>query len=169
VPRNKEKLKLTRITKLDDIYTEFVFDNGIAFQRRNEHLDPNVNLHVNLVVYVESITNGESAMVTGMWVPEQGWAFRMTAEDLADYAKDLSALLHTQRNRARAELRSYISLALLEGLKEQVGVTPVVGLYDGDGDPGETGEVTLGGPIRLDILAQFVMDAMDQAKSAGAR
>lgn len=157
VARDKVKVKLVRITKMDEKFTEFVFENGQAFQRRTEGLNPDIKLHVNLVVFVETI---QGQLVTGMWVPEQGWVFRMTSEELADYAKSLSTEMHNQRLRALEELKGFVALALLEGIKEQVDV-------DITGDLAEA--VTLSGPIQLDTLAQFVMDAMETAKSAGAR
>lgn len=100
--RAKEKVKLVRMTNMDDgEFVEFVFDNGAAFQRRKADLDPDIDLHVNLVVYVETINN---ELVTGMWVPEQGWAFRMTSQDLADYSKKLISALHEQRQAARRSM-----------------------------------------------------------------
>lgn len=157
VPREKVKVKLVRITKVDDDFTEFVFDDGNAFQRRVEQLDPDVmaKLHVNVTVYVETI-NAE--LVTGMWIPETGWLFRMTSEDLADYAEALMTRAHVVRENAKAELRAYIALALQEGIKEQVDIEA----------PDEEGAVALSGPISLDTLAGFVMNAMELARSAGA-
>lgn len=153
VPREQVKATIERMTILGD-YTEFVFKNGNAFQRGTDELNPAIKVHVNQLVHVETI-GGE--LVTGMWVPEQGWLFRMTSQDLADYAKDVSTRMHRQRAQALEELRGYISLALREGIKEQVDLF------------GEEGTVLLSGPIDLDTLAQFVMDAMEAAKSAGAR
>lgn len=154
VPREKTKTKITRITKIDDEFTEFVFEGGSAFQRRTEDLNPEVNLHVNLQAYVETI-GGE--LVTGMWIPEQGWAFRMTSQDLADYAKNLSAMIHKQRQAAREELKDYIADAIKAGLGEQVDVEDVDGL------------VLISGPVDLNTLARFLMDAMEATKSAGQR
>lgn len=153
VPREQVKVTIERITTLGE-HTEFVFTNSNAFQRRTDGLNPDIKPHVNQLVHVETI-RGE--LVTGLWVPEQGWLFRMTSQDLADYAKEVSTRIHRQRTQAREELRAYIALTLREGIKEQVDLF------------GEEGAVLLSGPIDLDTLAQFVMDAMEAARSAGAR
>lgn len=155
VPREKAKVKLVRITKVDDEFTEFVFDNDNAFQRRTADLNPDVKLHVNLVVYVETINN---EVVTGMWVPEQGWPFRMSNEDLAEYFEKLITARHVQRQRAIEDLREYITLAIVEGLKEQAEVDTVT-----------EDSIDVTGPFSPRDLATYVMNAMEQAKSAGAR
>jgi hypothetical protein len=154
VPRTKEKVKLLRMTKMDGGFTEYVFDNGQAFQRRDEQLSDNVTLHVNLTVYVETVGRSGEQLVTGMWVPEQGWAFRMTSQDLAQYAQKLTEMMVKQRNQARDDLRRYIALALRQGLAEQV---EVIDLEDA---------VDVVGPFSLDDLARYVMDAMAQARSS---
>lgn len=122
-PRVKARNKLVRITNMplvegDYEYVEFVFADNQAFQRRREDLNPNVNLHVNMDAYVETI-NGE--LVTGMWIPEQGWAFRMTSEDLAEYAKRLSAAMHNQRQRAEQQVTDLAAEVIANAIYDQCG------------------------------------------------
>ena len=156
VPREKVKAKVKRITAIDDEYTEFVFDNGNAFQRRTETLDPDVmnrsKLHANSIVYVELIND---ELVTGMWVPEVGWAFRMTSEDLADYARKLAGAMHARRQAAEEELVEFMAEAILEGLAEQ-GVIFEDGRLEG-------------AAFSPRGLAGHVMRAMSEAKSSSAR
>lgn len=121
VPREKTKVKLIRMTNLplqeNDIeFVEFAFDNDQAFKRRKSELNPDTSLHVNMTVYVETI-GGE--IVTGMWVPEQGWVFRMTSQDLADYAQRLSTAMHRQREQALGQLTEFIAATIRDGLAEQ--------------------------------------------------
>lgn len=117
-PREKTKTKLVRITHLDDEFDQFVFDNGNAFDRRVADLNSDVKLHANQDVYVETI-NGE--LVTGMWVPEQGWAFRMSAQDLADYAKKMITAMHNKRQNAKHELTDFVQQVISTVVYDQVG------------------------------------------------
>jgi hypothetical protein len=155
VPREKEKVKLTRIIKADDEFTEYTFDNGNAFQRRTEQLNDEIKLHVNLVVYVETINN---EIVTGMWVPEQGWVFRMSNEELAEYFEKLITARHAQHQAAKADLQEFIALAIEEGLKTLCDVCMVA-----------EDSIDVTGPFSPKELASYVMNAMEQAKSAGGR
>lgn len=110
VPRTKVKVKIVRITNMaDGEHIEFVFDNGEAFQRRRGDLYVGVTLHANQEVFVETI-KGE--LVTGMWVPEQGWAFRMSNEQLAEYAKKLAAEIHNARRETRQVIVDHLADAM---------------------------------------------------------
>ncbi len=156
VPREKAKLKLVRITDkvdADEHYTEFVFDDDSAFMRKTSDLVADIKLHVNQTVYVETI-RGE--LVTGLWVPDQGWAFRMSAQDLAEYAQRLASLMHQKQQEARGQLREFVARALRDGLGKQVDL---IGWDEGVVELGE------GGPtINLNDLADGVVDALSQAR-----
>lgn len=144
--RAKEKVKLVRMTNMPDSeLMEFAFDNGAAFQRRKSELNPDIDLHVNLLVYVETINN---ELVTGMWIPEQGWAFRMTSQDLADYAKKLMSAMYEQRQAADNALRGFLALAIRDAVFEQ------------------RGEDVAG--VDWDAVATMVMDAMQQGPNSSA-
>lgn len=152
-PRSKQKLKLLRMTKLEGGFTEFVFDDNSAFQRKTDSLDPEVILHANQVVYVETI---QASLVTGLWVPEQGWAFRMTSEDLAEYARGLSELMHRRQVEAKNELAEFVHVALREGISNQVLLSA----------PDKAGRVILDGSLDLGELSQHVVNALSRARSA---
>lgn len=157
VPREKAKLKLVRITeKVTDAegFTEFVFDDDSAFMRKTEDLNPDITLHANQTVYVETI-RGE--LVTGLWVPDQGWAFRMTSQDLSEYAQRLASLMHQKQQEANGQLREFIAQALREGLEKQVEAVRW------DETHVELGE---GGPtLDTDKLAQAVIDALSARRA----
>lgn len=158
-PREMHKCKITRITKKDDEFYEFVFDDGNAFQRRGSDLDPEMfsQLHVNLEVFVQTF---QGQLVTGLFIPEKGWVFKMTGQDLADYAKRLSSMIHKQRLAARGELVGFVTAAMEAGLREQKQCH--VESYD----PGESGEIVVEGPVDLAALALYVIDAMAATKVA---
>lgn len=156
-PRAMVKTKLDRITKVGDTHTEFVFDGGArAFQRNNDELNPDMMklLHANSEVFVQTF-NGE--LVTGLFVPNNGWVFQMTSEDMVDYAKRLSAAAHKQRQDAMEELKAFVTSVLLAALRDQAGVREAEGGYD------------ITGPVDLSEVAGYVVSAMSSAKSAGAR
>ncbi|AEJ95366.1 hypothetical protein SEA_LITTLELAF_88 [Mycobacterium phage LittleLaf] len=160
-PREKAKLKITRITKKDDGYIEFVFEDGTAFMRNAGEFDMAIfeALHVNSVVYVETFN---VSLVTGMWVPDKGWVFRMTAQDLANYAKTVALAGHSVREQARREMENFIALALEEGIREQVDE-----VIKHDEFVIELGE---GGPtICTDTLAKFLTNALEVAKLSQQR
>jgi len=67
-------------------------------------------------VHLELIGN---ELVTGMYLPDvSAWAFRMTSQDLADYTKEISGVLHAQRLKARQLMLETVAGALLIGLYE---------------------------------------------------
>jgi len=56
-------------------------------------------------------------LITGMYLPDvKAWVFRMTAQDLADYAKEISGVLHAQRLKARDLMLTAVADALMDGL-----------------------------------------------------
>lgn len=150
VRRQQKRLKLLRCTKLNDGYTEFTFSDESAFQRKTEELNPEVRLKVNMQVYVETIKQ----LVTGMWVPEQGWVFRMTSDDLAEYTQKLVAMVNEERKRATQRLAQIISNALLEGLADEHAELE----YHSEG------EVSIKGQVSLDRLAGKVLAAMTRVR-----
>lgn len=152
VPRDMKKVKLVRMTKLEEgKFIEFVFDNDSAFQRRAEELDPEIHkqVHVNLEVFVQSI-KGE--MVTGLFVPTIGWLFKMTDQELADYARKLTTVINNQRNKAKTEMTEFIAAALEAGITDQCEVEHLDGAID------------VIGPIDLTQLAKYVISALENAK-----
>lgn len=123
VPRALTKATIQRVTNLpkgnddDDQYVEIVVDNGVAFRRRKADIAQ--LLTANMKVSVENIM-GE--VVTGLHVPEIGWAWRMSNEDLAQYAQDLATHQHIQAQRAKAEIGNIVCGAIVNNLQEQAEV-----------------------------------------------
>lgn len=148
VPRDMKKLKIVRVTKKDDEFHEYVFSDNSAFMRRWADVDQGMFhlLHANLEVFVESI-KGE--LVTGLFIPEQGWVFRMTAEQLAEYARTLTTAMNNQRNRARAELTSFLAEAIMDGIKKQCEIALLEDAID------------VIGPLNPVELAGELIDALD--------
>jgi hypothetical protein len=68
----------------------------------------------------------QNELITGMYLPDvKAWVFRMTAQDLADYTKEISGHLHAQRLKARELMIDTMADELYVGLAE-------VGLIDED-------------------------------------
>lgn len=149
VKREMTKVKIERITDLtqEGNLLEFVFDNGEAFQRRADGLNPDVmaKVHANVQVFVETI---QGVLVTGLFVPETGWLFRMTNEQIAEYAKKLAVADHNQRQQAREQLRGFMAMAIRDAILEHHG-------EDIEG-------------VDWEAVASTVMGAMAQAQPASA-
>lgn len=121
VPREVHQCAIKRLTNISspdngEPWVEVILTNGGRFRRKKSEIKQ--LLTVNLEVNVEVIRSREGEMVTGMFVPDVGWAFRMTNDDLAEYTKQLSLAVHEQRRRAREGMIEYLAVHLLEGLKE---------------------------------------------------
>src|SRR5690349_13770416 len=114
---------VARVTKKDDDFIEFVFKTGDAFQRRLSDLDLTLFnlLHANLDVFVQSIDSDAGSLVTGLFIPEQGWVFQMSSQDLADYTKRLSAALHAQRQKAQLDVTDFCEQVIANAIYDQVG------------------------------------------------
>lgn len=153
-PREMHKCKIARITHKDDEFVEFVFDDSNAFQRRWADLDMELfnGLHANSEVFVQTF---QGTLVTGLFIPEKGWVFKMTGQDLADYAKRVSSMVHKQRQEARGELVGFMAAALEAGLREQADLT---------GPEADTARFYIDGPVDLSVLANYVIEAMAAAK-----
>src|SRR6478609_4086920 len=62
-------------------------------------------------IEVEMIGEG---LVTGMYLPDvKGWAFRMTAQNLADYARDYTEQEQAKQAAAQEHMRRFLA-ALIE-------------------------------------------------------
>jgi hypothetical protein len=60
---------------------------------------------VGTTVQVEVINTGNGQIVTGMFLPQiKGWAWKMSAEDLAAYAKQVADAVNKQRVQVRLEM-----------------------------------------------------------------
>lgn len=121
-PRQMQKVKLAQWRKIDHDdgrqFIEFIFDGGSAFQRNVADIDPNVweKVHVNSELFVQTFNH---ELVTGLFLPEVGWVFKMTGEDLANYSRKLTEMLHRRRQDARAELVQFVSDVLMVELADQ--------------------------------------------------
>lgn len=152
VRREMNKATIERVTKVDDEFVEFVFKGGNAFQRRWTELDQPFfsMLHANLDVFVQTIRD---ELVTGLFVPEHGWVFKMSDVELAEYAKRLATAIHNQRQQAKSQVTQFAAEALRRGLEQQ-----------GEVDTYGEGTVVVIGPVDLLELAGYLMDALSQAQ-----
>lgn len=150
VSRDMRKLKVARITKVDDEFHEYVFEDNSAFMRRDADCDPAMfaKLHANLEVFVESI-KGE--LVTGLFIPENGWVFRMTGEGLAEYAKKLTTTINSQRAQAKEELTQFLTEAIVAGIQGQCDIE----------NSGAEDTIDVVGPLDPRALAQHLITALD--------
>lgn len=149
-PRDMSKRKVARITQKDEGFHEYVFADGNAFMRRDEEVDAALfgRLHANLDVFVETI---QGELVTGLFIPEHGWVFRMDGEALAAYARKLATSLNNQRAQARAELTGFLTKAIVEGIKKQCEIELLEDAVD------------VIGPLDPAELATHLIDALDSA------
>lgn len=124
IRRDMTKAKLIRLTNRDDEWVELHFQAAdkpeLAFQRRRDELDPDIKLHANLDVFVQTV---KGTIVTGLWVPAVGWAFQLTDEQLAQQAQDYAAKLHMARVehlRLNRELFETTEASLPDWLKARI-------------------------------------------------
>lgn len=159
IPRQTVVCHIARITNLPILedgvpWVEIVMkENGASFRRPKAEIQQ--LLTPNLEVHVETLNK---ELVTGLYVPDCGWAFRMTAEDLAEYTKKLSVAEH-QRQRAALEQTALAFAAVITHyLVETVEA-------EADADAGNL--VHLPRPMTIDVLhmAKSVMSAMNQIVS----
>src|SRR6478752_2984352 len=96
-------------TKRKDGLIQIVFVNNMAITRRAEEIRQLIFAGTN--VEVEMIGEG---LVTGMYLPDvKGWAFRMTAQNLADYARDYTEQEQAKQAAAQEHMRRFLA-ALIE-------------------------------------------------------
>lgn len=61
----------------------------------------------------------QNELITGMYLPDvRAWVFHMSAQDLADYTKEISGHLHEQRLKARELMLDAVTEAILVALME---------------------------------------------------
>lgn len=116
VPRSTIKTTITRVTNKGD-RVEIVLGNGLAFQR--PRADIQQLLTANTAVEIEGIGNGE--IITGMFVEGIGWAFRMTAEELAQYTRELATRIYQQQQETREAMIAHVAV-VLEATLNYLGV-----------------------------------------------
>lgn len=152
VPRQTVKAHIQRVTNITvqgEDWVEIVLKEGAAFRRPKADIQQ--LLTANLEVDVETLNK---ELVTGLFVPNCGWAFRMTAEDLAEYTKELSIAQHN-RQRAAMEQTALAFSAVISQYLIELGATQ---------DEAQGPIVTFPEPVSLDTLnmAKAVMSAMSQ-------
>ena len=149
-----QKAKLTRFTKKTDEIYEFVFANGNAFQRNFSEFDSEVfsKLRPNLEVFVQ-IIRGE--IITGLFIPEVGWLFKMTSQDLADYAKSLATHENQRVSQAKKKLTDFISDKISEFFQssESIHCESLSG-----------GVLVLDGDLEPEELAKHLVKTLEEAK-----
>lgn len=108
VPRQTMRTHIDRVTNKDGNRVEIVLKGGMAFQRDKDEIKQ--LLTANAEVEIESI--GQGRIITGLMVPGVGWAFRMTAEDLAEYTKNLAMAQHEHKVKMVAAMVDHVGAAL---------------------------------------------------------
>jgi hypothetical protein len=113
VPRKTVTARIAKVdtTELDGVEWSLIYLQGGAIIRR-EKADIKQLLTRHLEIHVELIQNPQGELVTGVFVPDVGWAFRMTNDDLAEYAKELAAEIQDQQRRQRERMIAHVALAL---------------------------------------------------------
>jgi hypothetical protein len=106
-------------------WKEFTLVGGMKFARKRSEIT--LLITPGLEVQVEAIRTAMGQVITGMFVPKVGWAFRMTNEDLAEYAKKLDAQVSAERAAVMQNMVNHLSVAMEVGLRE-LGVEPEIGL-----------------------------------------
>ena len=142
--------QIVRITNLpvepgDVQWVEIVIGNNLAFRRRKSDIAQ--FLHANQKVMIENI-GGQ--ICTGLLVPDVGWAWRMTAEDLASHAREMATMQYQRAQEIRAAVLDYVATALTDSLEEQAEV-----------ETGSGGGVVIIGPIDITRLAVAALTAME--------
>lgn len=115
VPRQTQSAEIMRVTNVDVdgvAWVEIAFKNGLAFKRKKS--DIGQLLTANMKVHVEFLGNGE--LITGMLVPDVGWVFRMTAEDLAEYTRELSLAAHERRRAQKQQMIDHLAPFMVDAL-----------------------------------------------------
>lgn len=158
VPRQMAKVKLAQWRKIDEPdgkqFIEFIFDNGAALQRNVGDIDQDVweKVHVNCEMFVQTV---KDELVTGLHLPNVGWVFKMSSEDLAGYARRLTEMLHRRRQQAREELVEFVTSVLTVGIMDQCEVENVA-----------EDSISVIGPLCVRDLAVRVIESMASAKPA---
>lgn len=107
VPRSTLKLTITKVNRKGE-WVEIQLSNGLAFQRPSADIQQ--LLMPGTAVEIEAIGNGE--IITGLLVDGIGWAFRMTAEDLAQYTRELAVRIYQQQQETREAMIAHVTVAL---------------------------------------------------------
>lgn len=122
IPRQTVAVKVHKVTTKDDdnggSWKEFVvkMPNGKVTRFRRKASE------VTQLVMPGTMANLEvvgDELITGLYLPEvKAWAFRMTADDLAEYTREISGLLHAQRLKARQLMLDTLEEAMLLALDD---------------------------------------------------
>lgn len=111
---------IDRVTNLpvdDDgeVWVEIVIGNNMAFRRKKSEI--NQFLHANQKVLVENIGG---KICTGLMVPDVGWAWRMTADDLASHSRELAAQSYRRAQEIRIAVLDFVTTAIKQNLEKQL-------------------------------------------------
>lgn len=158
---------IERITNVDvdgEAWVEIVLKEGAAFRRQKSDIQQ--LLTANLQVNVEAIVTGGGELITGLFVPNCGWAFRMSAEDLADYACELSLQVEqvqrAQQQRAMTDFANLIGGYLgQEGLIKPHTADPLGNLTE---DSVKEGIIYVEGVLNVPLMARVIINYMSGAK-----
>lgn len=110
--------KIDRITRRDEDWLQFQLDNGDALMKRETELD--IRPHVNERCYVETV---QGILVTGLFLADKGWAFRLDAEQIAQQVRSTAELNYQRRVNDLAENREGFEIreaALPDWIKARV-------------------------------------------------
>lgn len=167
VPRQTVKAKIDRVTNLEDDWVEIVLTNGAAMRRAKSEI--NTLLTANLDIEVEMIKMPTGIIVTGLFVPSKlagplggamgQWAFRMTAEDLAEYAKEVTAVVHEQNMAMRANEIHLMGELIKTYLLEKTVKASINVCYD------DQRHILVESTIDVDHMAAALVDTIAEIQS----
>lgn len=138
VPRQTIAAKVhkveTTVTENDYSWKEFIcrLPDGQMMRFRRKAEEVNQLVMPGTPVNLEAIHN---ELITGMYLPDvKAWVFRMTAQDLADYTREVSGVLHAQRLAARELMLKSVADALLRALADLGLISPLADDIEADAD-----------------------------------
>lgn len=108
-PRMTAKVTIKRITRRDED-VEIVLMNDVAFLRPRAEIKQLLAANMEVELEVIKLRSGE--LVTGLNVPGIGWAFRMTAGDLAQQAIEAANEVHQAQMAQRAAVHAGLKATL---------------------------------------------------------
>lgn len=121
VPRRQVPKRIERINHPEfngEEWVEIILEGGGAFRRKKAEINalllPRTEVEVELIV----AQNGE--LITGLFLPrEKTWAFRMSNEDLASYARAVAMDVARRQHEAREAMIAHVALALGVSMERQ--------------------------------------------------
>ena len=121
VPRRQVRKRIAKINHVEfngEDWTELILEGGGAFRRKKSEIG--ALLLPRTEIEVELIVSQDGELITGVFLPnERTWAFRMTNEELATYARSVANELTRRRQEARHQMIAHVAQAMSMSLERQ--------------------------------------------------